>query len=83
MKNTTPHNPQVNITCPKDDTPILEFYQNHFESVYIIFHPFIKTENPTKIHFNEEKWPSKKEITTHCKKVSWEKFLTISNIEVV
>jgi hypothetical protein len=73
--------PPPNITCPYDG-PILEFYKNHYEAVFLILSPFIALKNSKNSPFKEDKdWPSKKVISETCKKVSWSKILQISKIE--
>jgi hypothetical protein len=73
--------PPPNITCPYDG-PILEFYKNHYEAVYLILSPFIALKNSQDSPFKKNKsWPSKKVISETCKKISWSEIIQISEIE--
>lgn len=72
-----------NKVCAPGGQSILEFYKGHYESVYIVLHPFIQVINPAKLDFSEEKYPSKKELSEHCEKITWDDFINLSKIESI
>ena len=63
-------NATESITCPAEGDKILAHYRSYYESVFIIFHPFIKP----KIGFefdHENDYPDKKSIVENFDKVTW------------
>lgn len=72
--------PPPNITCPYEG-PILEFYKNHYEAVYLILSPFIALKDSNNSPFKKNKgWPSKKVMRETCTKISWFEILQMSEI---
>jgi hypothetical protein len=81
MKERTLPELERNQICPPADQSILEFYKGYYESAYIILHPFFEVINPEKIDFDKEEYPTKSEITKHCKIITWKEFMDLSKIE--
>ena len=81
MKERILPEPERNQVCAPADQSILEFYKGQYESVFIVLHPFLKVINADKIDFEKENYPSKKEICKHCKKLAWQEFMNLSEIE--
>ena len=72
--------PDRNIVCAAVDIPILDFYRDYYDSVYVILHPFIKVTALNKIDFNKGNWPTKAQITKHTEKLNWKEFIEISGL---
>jgi len=81
MKERILPEPERNQVCAQADQSILEFYKGKYESVFIVLHPFFQVINPNKIDFEKEEYPNKKQISKHCKKLTWEEVMKLSKIE--
>jgi hypothetical protein len=62
MDERPPFEAAHNCICAYADMPILEFYQGYFDTVYIMLHPFYRTDEQGKI----------------TQVVSWQEFLTLA-----
>ncbi len=71
--------PDLFASCPYDGV-ILPYYAAHFESVYILLHPFIFPVSIDKELFYPDTYPSKKEIVSQCEAVSWNKVIELTNL---
>lgn len=67
------------ISCPYDGK-IMEFYSGCYESVYVVLHPFIKTNHLNPESFSPGSYPSKKEIVQDCQPLQWRNILELSNL---
>lgn len=47
------------ITCPAEGEKVLTHYRGYYESVFIIFHPFIKPKQGFEFDYENE-YPDKK-----------------------
>lgn len=63
--------------CAPEDVPILSFYAGVFESVYVLFHPFIRQVSIDKERFSPDAYPTKAELLSHCQKVKWSEVLEL------
>ncbi len=72
--------PKRNIICAYDDIAILDFYEKHYDTVYIILHPFFKVKDSTKLDYETE-YPDKNQISNLCELITWKDFLKLSKIE--
>ena len=75
--------PDKNIVCADADIPILDFYQEYYDSVYIMLHPFIKITAPDKMEFKPGNWPKKEQLTKYTEKLSWKEFLELSGLKTI
>jgi hypothetical protein len=75
--------PDKNIVCAAPDIPILDFYQEYYDSVYVMLHPFIKITAPDKIVFKSGNWPEKEQLNKYTEKLSWSEILDISGLETI
>lgn len=79
--------PEVFASCPHEGK-ILDFYRSHFESVYIMLHPFLLLKSMPIERFERDDWPSKIEINEGCNPLSWKDVLekidlnSISEIDI-
>jgi hypothetical protein len=62
--------PDAFATCPSDGN-ILAYYAGTFESVYILFHPFIKPVSIEAEQFSPLAYPDRSSILKNCQPVSW------------
>lgn len=63
-------NATESITCPVEGEKILAHYRGYYESVFIIFHPFIKPNEGFEFD-HENDYPDKKSIIENFDKVTW------------
>lgn len=68
-------------TCPDFGMKILEFYKGYYETVFIVLHPFMKTNEKFYTRFTPSTWPTKKEIIKNTRAISWEDFIGLSGIK--
>ncbi|WP_239616319.1 DUF2711 family protein [Cohnella mopanensis] len=73
--------PHKYAVCAPADTPIKNFYKGIYDEVFIFYHPFIKPISIGYDLFEPETYPGKNEIIEKCQMVTWNQFLTISEIE--
>ncbi len=64
-------------SCPNDGN-ILEFYKGKFEAVYVLLHPFIKSDVIDWDKITPQTYPSKNEIMEKCISVTWQDILKIT-----
>lgn len=62
------------ICCP-EDRPILDFYEDQFEAVFVLLHPFIRPTSIDQKLFYPGTYPSKTEILASCVGVSWDEVM--------
>lgn len=58
------------ITCPVEGEKVLTHYRGYYESVFIIFHPFIKPKQGFEFDYENE-YPDKKSILENFDKITW------------
>lgn len=63
-------NTTESITCPAEGDKILAYYRGYYESVFIIFHPFIKPKEGFEFDY-ENDYPEKKSIVENFDVVTW------------
>lgn len=78
-KTRTLPEPDRFAACPNDGN-ILEFYSRHFESVYILLHPFIRATSIEPERFYPGTYPSKTEILESCVAVVWEEVVNLTEL---
>jgi hypothetical protein len=66
-------------TCPYEGK-ILDFYWGQFDSVFVVLHPFIRTESIDKELFYSDTYPSKAEILANCTPVSWGRIVSLTGL---
>lgn len=72
--------------CPSDGL-ILDFYQNVYETVYIVLHPFYYSKTIDFKSIADENWPTDLDLLLNCEAVAWKdvvslgKFKDISEID--
>jgi Protein of unknown function (DUF2711) len=64
-------------SCPHDGN-ILEYYKGQFKAVYVLLHPFMKSDLIDWDEITPATYPSKKEIIEKCSPVNWQDILKIS-----
>ena len=69
-------------SCPNDGI-ILDYYENVFEAVYVLLHPFIRPLSIPHDRFTPENYPSKKEIIDGCEGVSWKEIMKLIDVESI
>lgn len=58
------------ITCPVEGEKVLTHYRGYYESVFIIFHPFIKPKQGFEFDYENE-YPDKKSTLENFDKITW------------
>jgi hypothetical protein len=58
------------IRCPQEGDKILTFYQGYYDTVFIIFHPFIKPKKGYEFDV-ENDYPDKTSVCMNFDKVLW------------
>jgi len=76
-KRTLP-SPEKFASCPYDGN-ILSYYEDQFEAVYVLLYPFLKPTTLSPERFCPETYPSKPEIISGCKKVSWQEVIELTS----
>lgn len=74
--------PERYASCPYDGC-ILDYYAGHFDSVYVLLHPFLR---PTRIpidRFFPKTWPGKHEIVDGVDAVSWQELLSFAGFDSI
>lgn len=56
--------------CP-DDGFILAFYQNFYETVYLVLHPFYYSRIIDFKFITYENWPTDLDLLLNCEVVAW------------
>ncbi|HEY0163685.1 MAG TPA: DUF2711 family protein [Edaphobacter sp.] len=69
----------VFASCPLDGK-ILEYYAGTFEGVYVSLNPFIKPVTIDKAEFEPDTYPSRENIVTNCKSVSWAEVVQLAKL---
>lgn len=72
--------PDKYASCPGDEK-ILQYYKDQFDSVYILLHPFIKTNQIDLESFCPSRWPSKHDLIKGCEPLTWNKILSITGLK--
>lgn len=63
------------------DGKILEHYEGHFSSVWIVLFPFLRPRKIPLDKFYPGTFPTRNEILTDCEAVSWEEIVQNSDFE--
>ena len=71
--------PDKSATCPLDGK-VLEYYAPHFESVFVMLHPFIRPVSISKDLFNPGSYPDRATITNGCEPVRWVEVVEFANL---
>lgn len=80
MVERTLPSPDKYASCPNTGA-ILDYYRGHFDSVFILLHPFLR---PSKIEierFCPATWPGKLEIIDGCGAVLWQEVLELTGLK--
>lgn len=72
--------PYLFASCPNEEI-ILDFYKGQFESVYVIFHPFIRPVSISKELFCPATYPDKTTLMANCKPVSWAEVMKLTDLK--
>lgn len=70
----------IYASCPNDGK-VLEYYRPHFESVYILFHPFLRLDSIGIESFYGDNWPTKNEIINNCSPISWQDAIELTPLQ--
>ena len=65
------------------DGKILEYYQESFEAVYILLHPFYKAVTLDLGHYNSETWPNKYNFIQGCDSITWHEILSLTGLDSI
>lgn len=71
---------EIYVSYPYDGK-ILDYYQGYFESVYVILHPFYRSETLNLSVFNAENWPNDDMLRQHCEMILWQEVLDHTQLE--
>jgi Protein of unknown function (DUF2711) len=64
-------------SCPYDEN-IFDYYNGQFETVYVLLHPFIKSDMIDWDKITAKTYPSKNEMIEKCTPVAWQEILKIT-----
>jgi hypothetical protein len=79
MERAPPPLPSVYASCPLEGE-ILGYYQECFEAVYLMFHPFFRSVSIDDSRFCPEKWPDKLEMLSGCVPMNWQQVLFLTGL---
>jgi hypothetical protein len=66
-------------TCPVDGN-ILAYYETVFDSVFVLFHPFIRPVAISKESFKPDTYPDPLDIERGCEGVRWSEIMTAAQL---
>lgn len=67
------------LTYPPYGTPLVEAYDRRFESVYVLFHPFVRV--PDELAWSATKqYPTDEQIVAHGRRFEWADVLSLTGL---
>lgn len=79
MKTRIFPEPDHFATCPQGGN-IRRYYENTFDSIYVMLHPFIRPVSISKEEFKPATYPNRSEIVRGSQPVRWEEIINITNL---
>jgi hypothetical protein len=78
--------PDRKTVCAPADVPILEYYKNHFDCVFVNLHPFTKIKQNAKMKYQdwfEGEYPTKTEEIENLELVKWKEISNLTGLSTI